>query len=125
MAQPAPTSAPAFGAGPSADEKSQAMLAWFLAIPTGFIAPLIFFMMATDKPFLKRQAGMVLGFQICIAIGSIVGAILTMVLIGVLILLAVWVANLVFCIMGGLAAKDGKEYEIPMVGAFIRKTLNL
>lgn len=68
---------------------------------------------------------MVLGFQVCLVIGSIVGAILAMVLIGFLILAAIGVANLVFCIMGGLAAKDGKEYEIPMVGPFIRKTLNL
>jgi uncharacterized Tic20 family protein len=124
-AQPAPPSAPALGPGPSAEEKSQAMLAWFLAIPTGVIAPLIFFLMATDKPFLKRQAGMVLGLQVCLIIGSIIGGILTMVLIGIFILLAIWIANLVFCIMGGLAAKDGKEYDIPMVGPFIKKTLNL
>jgi uncharacterized Tic20 family protein len=123
--EPAPFSAPALGAGPSAEEKNHAMLAWFLSIITYFIVPLIFFLTATDKPFVKRHAGMALGFQICLIVASIVAGILTFVFVGFLLFPLIGVANIAIGIMGGLAAKDGKEYEVPVVGPFIRKTLNI
>ena len=38
---------------------------------------------------------------------------LAMILIGFLVLLAIWICNLVFCIMGAVACSNGKDFKVP------------
>ncbi|MGH8089302.1 MAG: DUF4870 domain-containing protein, partial [Stenotrophomonas sp.] len=82
------------------DQRTMALVAHLLGIFTGFIGALIIWLINKDdtsKPFVIDQSKEALNFQITIAIAYIVSSILVVVLIGTLMLAAVWVANLVLC----------------------------
>jgi uncharacterized membrane protein len=101
------------GSGPSQEERTHATLSWVLSIFFGFIPGLIFFLMATDKPFLKRHAAMALGLNIAV---MILYAVLFITIIGPLV---VWVAAIVFSIMGAVAANKGEAYDVPLIGPML------
>jgi uncharacterized protein len=104
------------GSGPSQDEKTNAMLAWFLSIVLPIIAPLIFFVISTDKPFAKRHAAMSLGLHLG---ASIICFVLAITIVGILLIPVVYLVVLVFVIMGGLAANKGETYDVPGIGPMI------
>jgi uncharacterized membrane protein len=107
---------PGLGSGPSQDEKTHAMLAWFLSIVLPIIAPLIFFVISSDKPFAKRHAAMSLGLHLA---ASIVSVVLVITIVGALLVPLVYLAVLIFVIMGGLAANNGNNYDVPGIGPMI------
>ena len=107
-----PVSTPMMGPGPSQDEKTHAMLAWFLG-PFIFLVPLIIFLISNEKPFAKRHAAMSLGFEILIVI---VYGVTFVTCIGPIICM---VLAIVVSIMGGMAANKGDRYDIPGVGPMI------
>lgn len=131
VSTPPPTTEPAVvmpvavPGGITQEEKTFAMVAWFGGIIGSLIPALIIYLMANDKPFAKRHAGMALGLQIVILIAFIISGILTVVLVGFLLIPVVMIAGLVFSIMGGMAASNGQAYDVPVVGPMIAKTLNL
>jgi uncharacterized Tic20 family protein len=112
---PAPAPAPAPAAASSAsDDKTIALLAHLLGIFTGFIGALVIYLVKKDSsPFVERHAREALNFQITMAIAAFVGVVLTLVLIGIFVLIAVSIANIVFCILATLAASKGEEYRYP------------
>lgn len=110
------------GSGPSQEEKTQAMISWVLSILTGFVGPLIFFLIAGDKPFVKRHAAMALGLNIAL---FIVVVILIITVIGALLAPLVGLAALVFGIMGAMAANKGEKFDVPGVGPMIAKMFNV
>jgi uncharacterized Tic20 family protein len=107
--------APAGMAGVSdADRKLWAMLAHLGGIILGFIAPLIVWAIYKDRDeFLKDQSTEALNFQITVLIGFVVSGVLSAVFIGILTGFAVWVASIVFSIIGGMAANRGERYRYP------------
>ncbi len=116
----APQPAAQYGApgatGPvsDADRKLWAMLAHLGGIILWFIAPLIVFFMYKDRDeFLKDQSTEALNFQITLAIALVVSVVLMAVFIGYLTWLATVVLNIVFSIIGGLAANRGERYRYP------------
>ncbi|WP_313343307.1 DUF4870 domain-containing protein [Stenotrophomonas sp.] len=116
---PPPTSA---GPVPS-DQRTMALVAHLLGIFTGFIGALIIWLINKDdttKPFVIDQSKEALNFQITIAIAYIVSSILVVVLIGTLMLAAVWVANLVLCILAGVKANNGEAYRYPFTLRLIK-----
>ena len=110
---PAPAPAPA-SASSASDDKTMALLAHLLGIFTGFIGALVIYLVKKDSsPFVERHAREALNFQITMAIAAFVGVVLTLVLIGIFVLIAVSIANIVFCILATLAASKGEEYRYP------------
>lgn len=111
-AAPSPVaSAPASSAS---DDKTMALLAHLLGIFTGFIGALVIYLVKKDSsPFVERHSREALNFQITVAIAYVVSMILILVIIGVFLLMAVYVANLVFCILATMAASKGQEYRYP------------
>ena len=107
---------PGLGMGPSQEERTQALLSWVLSILTGFLAPLIFFLISNDKPFVKRHAAMCLGLQI---VATIIIIILVITVVGILLAPVVSVACLVIAIMGAIAANKGDNYDVPGIGNMI------
>jgi hypothetical protein len=103
---------------PSQDERTQAMLCWVLSIVATFVAPLIFFLISNDKPFVKKHAAICLGFQIATAVISVV---LFVTIVGALLVPVVGIFGLVVCIMAAMAANRGEEYMPPVVGPMIAK----
>jgi uncharacterized Tic20 family protein len=80
----------------------------------GFLPSLIIWLVFKDRgAFTNTEAKEALNFQLTIIIGYIVGAILSIVLIGAFISLAAWVVSVIFSVLGFLKAKDGQAYRYP------------
>ncbi|MHC4910458.1 MAG: DUF4870 domain-containing protein [Planctomycetota bacterium] len=110
-----PDLSPAGNSAPSSDDRNMALLAHVLAIFTGFIGPLIIWLIKKDgSPFVDDHGKEALNFQITVLIASIVSAVLAIVVIGVFLLLAIAICNLVFCILAAVAASNGEFYRYPM-----------
>jgi uncharacterized Tic20 family protein len=107
----------------SQDDKTMAMLSHLLGIVIGFIGCLIIWLINKDKPekaFVIDQAKEALNFQITIFIASFISVLLVAVFIGLLLAPAVFIINIVFCIIAGMAANKGVEYRYPFALRLIK-----
>jgi len=103
------------------DERTMAMLAHLLAIFTGFLGPLIIWLVKKeDSAFVDDQGKEALNFQLTILIAWFAAGLLTFVLVGCILLPAIWVLDLVFCIMGATKASKGIRYRYPLNIRFIK-----
>src|SRR5438067_13379730 len=94
-----PAYAPAQPLSPS-DERMWAPLVHVGGIVIGFIAPLLGYLLLKDRSaFVAQNSKNALNFQITVVIGYVIGSVLTIVLIGFLVLLAVWIVSIVFSIV--------------------------
>jgi hypothetical protein len=111
--QPAPLS-------PS-DEKLWATLINLGGLFFGFLAPLIGYLILKDRgPFVRAHSATALNFQLTLLIAYVVGTILTFLLIGIFVLIAAYVLNIVFCIVAAVKANKGEWYTYPLSIPFIR-----
>lgn len=113
-----------YGPGPGApqgpvspsDERTWSMLAHLGTIVIGVIAPLVTYLIYKDRSqFVKTQSTEALNFQITMLIAWVITVVLTLVTFGLAspLFFVVWIANLVFVIMAGLAANKGENYRYP------------
>jgi uncharacterized protein len=97
------------------DEKTLAILAQVLGIFTGFLGPLVIYLVARpDQPFAKHHAAEALNFQITVTIALFVSAILMLVLIGLILLPVVVIGAFVLEIIAAVAASRGEWYRYPV-----------
>jgi uncharacterized Tic20 family protein len=102
-------------AASSTDPKTMAMLAQLLGIFTGFLGPLIIYLVNGEKdPFVRHHSAEALNFQITLAIAYVVSFVLMLVLIGFLMFFVIWIASLVFMIQATIAANRGEWYRYPI-----------
>jgi uncharacterized Tic20 family protein len=105
----------------SNDARNMALLCHLLAIFTGFLAPLIIWLIKKDNiPFVDRHGKEALNFQLTVLIAFVVSGILSFICIGVLLAIAVWVVDIVFCIIATVMASKGEEYRYPLSIRFIK-----
>ena len=116
------TSPPPPPAGtPSAEEKQWALFA-HLAAFAGFIIPfgsvigplVVWQIKKNEMPFVDDQGKEALNFQITAAIAVMVCFVLIFAVIGIFLMPAVLIADLVFVIMGAIAANNGQAYRYPI-----------
>lgn len=108
------------GAAPASDERTMAMLCHLLGIFTGFLGPLIVWLIKKDSsPFVDDQGKEALNFQITVLIGYAAAFVLSFLLIGFLIGPAVLVLSIVFSILGAIRANGGIAYRYPMNVRFV------
>ena len=99
---------------PNKDDCNIAMLAHLLGIFTGFVgALLIWLLKKDDSAFINEEAREALNFQITITIAYLVASMLMFILIGMLLLPILYVANIIFCILGAISASKGQSYRYP------------
>ncbi len=104
-----------------ADEKLWAVLVHIGGIFFNFLPALIGYVVLKDRgPFIRQHTGTALNFQITLVIAYAVGAITSLIVIGLFILAAAYVANIVFCILAAVAANKGEYYEYPLAIKFIK-----
>jgi uncharacterized protein len=106
----------------SQDDKTMGMIAHLSGI-FGFIIPLVLWLInkdKSDKAFTIEEAKESLNFQITIAIGWVICMILSFVVIGVFLIPVLLLGNIIFCIIGGLKAKDGIAYRYPFALRLIK-----
>jgi len=102
------------------DQKNMGLLIWILTLFFGFIPGLIFFLTKKDDAYICDQAKEALNWSITFILGYVAGMILMLVLIGFLVVIAVGIAHLVFCIMGAIAASSGKPFRVPFALRLIK-----
>ena len=96
----------------SKDSSNLAMLCHILGILTGFVGPLIIWLIKKDSDkFVDDQGKEALNFQITIAILCVI---LVISVIGYFLMPVVLILNLIFCIMGAVSASSGKAYKYPI-----------
>lgn len=88
----------------------------------GYLVPILFFlpmvMGGAPSAFAKFHANQQLNLLLFWVIGSVASTVLTVILIGPLIGLAVGIAGLVFMVMGIISAANGEMKPLPLVGGF-------
>jgi uncharacterized Tic20 family protein len=119
---PNPAASPTTASGePRQDERSIAMLAHLLGIFTQFLGPLIIWLIKKDSSeFINDQAKEALNFQITFILAWIISGILVAAVIGCFLLPVVAICNIVFCIMGAVAANKGQRYRYPLALRLIK-----
>jgi len=104
-----------------ADEKMWAILVHVGGIFLNWVAPLIGYLVFKDRgPFVRTHTVAALNFQITLAIAYAIGVVLTFAFVGVFVLLAAYVLNIVFSILAALAANRGQYYTYPLTITFVR-----
>jgi uncharacterized Tic20 family protein len=92
-----------------------------LGIFTYFIGPLIIWLVKKDQsPFVNDQGKEALNWQITMTILAFIGALTACIGIGVVIIPAVSILNIVFCIMAAVEANKGVAYRYPYVLRLIK-----
>ncbi|GAA2977687.1 putative Tic20 family protein [Microbacterium terrae] len=115
-----------YGAAPvqpmsPADEKLWATLINVGGVFFSFFPALIGYLVLKDRgPFVRAHSATALNFQLTLIIAYIVGSILSVIVIGIFILIAAYVLNIVFCIVAAVKANQGQWYTYPMAIAFVR-----
>ena len=105
------------------DDKTMALIGHISGIVAGFIGPLVIWLInkdKTDKEWLIGQAKEALNFQITVCIAYLVAGVLVFVLIGMLLVPAIWIVNLILCIMAGMKANEGVDYRYPFALRLIK-----
>jgi uncharacterized protein len=122
---PAPAPVPPGGpqlVGPENDSaRSMAMLIHLLAIFTLALVPLILWLVKKDESrFVDQQGKEVVNFELTLMIGFVIGMVTICIGVGLVILPAVYVVNLVFGILGTMAVNKGLPYRFPVCIRFIK-----
>jgi len=113
---------PPVGVAPQED-RVVALIVHLTGIVASVIVPLIIWLVNKDNPskaWLNDQSKEALNFQITVLIAYFVSSVLAFIGIGVLLAFAVWVANLVLCILAGIKANEGVSYRYPFALRLIK-----
>lgn len=97
------------------DQKTMAVLAQVLGLITGFLGPLVIYLVNGEKDaFVRHHAAEALNFQLTLLIGYIASFVLIFVLIGIVLLPVLVVVGIVFPIIAAIAANKGEWYRYPV-----------
>ncbi len=103
------------------DARLWAMLGQLSGIILGFVGSLIIMLVFGPRSaFVKKESTEALNFQITVTIAYVVSFILTFIIIGFVLFLAVWILNIVFCIIAGMKNNQGLEYRYPLTFRFVK-----
>ena len=113
---------------PTQQEKTFGMLshltalALFIGIPFGnILGPLVIWLIKKDElPFVDDQGKESLNFQISMLIYGAGAGILSLILIGIPLLIAIGVFDIVVVIMAAVQANSGIRYRYPLCIRFIK-----
>jgi hypothetical protein len=111
------TSTPPLYSGPEPDKdaKTMAMLCHLLSIFTGFLGPLLIWLLKKDShPFIDDQGKEALNFQLTVLIGYFIGGATAYFCVGIFIILAVWIFHGILAVMGAMKANEGIAYRYPI-----------
>lgn len=106
---------------PTKDECNMGMLAHLLGIFSGFIGPLIIWLIKKDESvFVDDQGKEALNFQLTVLIAYFISIVLMFFCIGYFTFLAAWIVSIIFSVMGTMAASKGERYRYPVSIRMIR-----
>jgi uncharacterized protein len=105
----------------SNDARNMALLCHLLAIFTGFLGPLIIWLLKkeTDE-YVDEQGKEALNFQITVLIAIIISYLLIFIVIGLLLLPIVAIGDVVLCIIAAVKTSKGEHYRYPFCIRFLK-----
>lgn len=91
-----------------------AFLLYLLSIPTGFIGPLIIWLLKKEQsPYIDTQGKEVLNWNITVLIAWVSCVVLIVVGIGLLLMPVVVITHIVLLILGALKVRNGEAHRFP------------
>ncbi|MFN9715071.1 MAG: DUF4870 domain-containing protein [Planctomycetota bacterium] len=109
------------GASPSNEERTWALASHLSGIVLGLLGPLIVWLIQKEKmPFVDDQGKEALNFQITVLIGYVVSFATACLYIGFVLMPVVIIGNIIFCILGAVAANRGEAYRYPVTLRLIK-----
>ena len=106
---------------PSKDDCNMAMLAHLLGIFTGFLGALVVWLVKKDSStYIAQESVEALNFQITVMIGYVICSVLSVIVIGLIMFPLLYIVNIIFCIIGALAASKGTGYRYPFALRLIK-----
>lgn len=111
------THPPPLPTSPTSDEKLWIMLCHLsLLLGVGLILPLVvYFVKKQDSPLTAEHAKEALNFHISIYIYAFVSVLLSFVLIGIPLLIAISFGSIVCAIIACIKASEGQFYRYPLI----------
>jgi uncharacterized Tic20 family protein len=103
------------------EDKTMAMLCHLLGIVTWFLGALIIWLIKKDQSkFVDDQGKEALNFQLTMLIAYLIAAATCLVGIGFFIAPIVGIVDVIFCIIGAIAANRGEYYRYPFALRLIK-----
>lgn len=97
------------------NDRTMAMLIWILNLVTGFIGPLIIWLMKREEsPYINQQGKNYFNFAISYTIYAFVSWILTIILIGYIPLFILSIAGFAYTIVGIVTTNKGEDFVVPL-----------
>ncbi len=91
------------------------LLAGFVVPLAGLIAPIVIYLLKKDAlPGLVDHGHVVFNWIVSVVVYGLIGVLLTVVVIGIPILLALGLVSLIFPIIGAVKASDGVVWRYPL-----------
>lgn len=103
----------------SGDEKILLLATHLLGIVSGFVGALVVYLVAKSTT-VKEHAREALNFQLTLLIGYLIASVLTLVLIGIFLWMALYVVNIIFCVLAAVKANDGVLWSYPGTIRFLK-----
>ena len=99
-----------------------ATLSGYIGVPFGWIlGPLVVYLVKKDEsPYVKEHAREALNMGISATIYLIVSVVLMLIVVGILTALAVGVGTIVYAIIAGIAANEGRTYRYPFIFRLVK-----
>lgn len=105
----------------SSDERTMAILVHVLSVFFWIFPGLIIYLLKKDEsPYVSEHAKEAMNFQISVTIYCIIGIILSLLIIGIFVLIAVGLMNLILCIIATIKASDNVLYRYPFTIRLIK-----
>ena len=102
------------------EDRNMAMVCHLLGL-IGFLGPLIIWLIKKDQSAVINEHGKkALNFQLSILLYSFISGLLVVVIIGVFLIWAVVIFNLVMIIIASIKANKGEEVKYPLCIQFIK-----
>jgi uncharacterized protein len=87
----------------------------------GVLPSLIGYLVTKDRgAFIKEHTRVALNFHLTVLIAAVVCGVLSIILIGIFLLLALEILVVIFSILAAVAANEGKLYRFPISIEFIK-----
>lgn len=104
------------------DDRTMALLCHLGGIITGFIVPLIIWLIKKDQSkYVDDQGKEALNFQLTLLIGDVIGfATIPLFCIGLFVLMAVYAVRIIYGILAAVAANKGEVYRYPFAIRLIK-----
>jgi len=97
-------------------------LSFLIGVPLGnILGPLIFWLIKKDEfPFVDGEGKESLNFQISMTIYGFIAFLLCFVMIGFVLLIGLFIAEIVLVILASISANRGESYSYPCTIRFIK-----